>query len=436
MKSAGLRILLTNNTLAARHGSELYVRDLALALMRRGHFPVVYSTVLGDVAGELRAATVPVVDDLRALNILPDLIHGQHHLDAMTAMLQFPDVPAIYVCHGWLPWEELPPVFPSIRRYVAVDDLCRERLLTTPGIAAERIDMLYNFVDLDRFGLRDPLPGTPASALIFSNAATDSSFVPAIREACQAFGIERIDVAGSASGNAIAQPERVLGGYDIVFGKARCALEAMSVGCATVVADLAGLGGMVDTDNMQWMRRLNFGVRTMQAGTISKDGVLSALRAYNPANARQVTEWIRSEVDLSAAVDRLLTTYDRAMHARPSAEKDQQARTSLADASAYLRTLAPVIKTRSEAEMRAHRADDALRAAESCRWQIACELAQAATHLAEVRAQLERSEQRNAALSGELGRLQRDLDILHGSRAWRAISRYRRLRAMTRGILQ
>jgi hypothetical protein len=96
-----------------------------------------------------------------------------------------------------------------------------------------RIDMLYNFVDVDRFGLRDPLPAAPASALIFSNAATDGSFLPTIREACQAFGIERIDVAGSASGNAIAQPERVRGGYDIVFGKARCALEAMSAGCAT-----------------------------------------------------------------------------------------------------------------------------------------------------------------------------------------------------------
>ena len=485
MKRAGLRILLTNNTLAGRHGSELYVRDLALALVRRGHFPIVYSTVLGEVASELRAATVPVVDDPRALSIPPDLIHGQHHLDAMTAMLQFPHVPAIYVCHGWLPWEELPPVFPSIRRYVAVDDLCRERLLTTPGIAAEQVDTLYNFVDLDRFRLRDPLPAAPASALIFSNYATDDGFAATIREACQGFGIKRIDVAGSASGHALAQPEGVLGGYDIVFGKARCALEAMSVGCATVVADFAGLGGMVDTGNMRRMRRLNFGVRTMQDAAIGKDGVLSALRAYNPANARQVTEWIRSEVDLSAAVDRLLATYDLAMNAPSSAAEGQRPRTPLADASAYLRGLAPVIKTRGEAEMRAHRADEALRVAESCRLQITGELALAATHLAEVRAQLEQSEQRNAALSGELAldathltevraqldqseqrnaalsgelaldathltearaqldqseqrnaalsgklaRLQGDLQVLHGSRAWRAISYYRRFRA-------
>jgi glycosyltransferase involved in cell wall biosynthesis len=393
VRRASLRILITNNTLGRRYGSELYVRDLALALMRRGHFPVVYSTVLGDVAAELREATVPVVDDLRALNTPPDVIHGHHHLDAMTAMLQFPEVPAIYVCHGWLPWEELPPVFPSIRRYVAVDDLCRERLLTS-GIATEQIDMLYNFVDMDRFRPRDPLPAVPRSALIFSNSATDGSFGATIREACQAFGIERIDVAGLASGHAITQPEQELGGYDIVFGKARCALEAMAVGCATVVADFAGLAGMVDTGNMQQMRRLNFGVRTMQAGAITRDSVLTALRAYNPADARQVAEWIRSEADMCAAVDRLLVIYDLAINAPPAAEGEQLSRAALADASAYLRSLAPVIKGRHEAEKRAQQAGEALRVAES----------------------------RSLRIAGELAGLQ-------ASRAWRALGGYRKLRA-------
>src|SRR4051812_40372726 len=122
-----MRVLLTNNTLNERAGSELYVRDVALCLLRRGHSPVAYSTQLGPVANELRAATVPVIDDLSLLAAPPDVIHGQHHVDAMTAMLRFPDVPAVYFCHGWLPWEEMAPLFPSVRRYVAVDDLCVER---------------------------------------------------------------------------------------------------------------------------------------------------------------------------------------------------------------------------------------------------------------------------------------------------------------------
>ena len=62
----GLRVLVTNRVLANRTGTELYVRDLALGLLRRGHHPVAYSPLLGKVAEELRAASVPVVDDLAA----------------------------------------------------------------------------------------------------------------------------------------------------------------------------------------------------------------------------------------------------------------------------------------------------------------------------------------------------------------------------------
>ena len=215
---------------------------------------------------------------------------------------------------------------------------------------------------------------------------------------------------GLASGNAIAQPERVLGGYDIVFGKARCALEAMSVGCATVVADFPGLAGMVDTGNMQRMRRLNFGVRTMQAGAITRDAVLAALHAYNPADARQVMEWIRSEVDMPAAVDRLLAIYDLAINAPPAADEVQTARRPLAEASAYLRGLAPVIKGRHEADMRAQRADEALGVAESRSLQIAGELAVSSADLIDVRGQLKQSEQRNAALSGDLTHVRGQLE--------------------------
>ena len=54
-----MRILITNNGLATRAGTELYVRDLALGLLKRGHTPIAYSTKLGEVATEIRAATVP-----------------------------------------------------------------------------------------------------------------------------------------------------------------------------------------------------------------------------------------------------------------------------------------------------------------------------------------------------------------------------------------
>src|SRR5450631_4178400 len=59
-----LRILLTTNPLEGRPGGSLYVKDFAGQLLKMGHRPVVYSTRLGDLAYELQAMTIPVIDRL------------------------------------------------------------------------------------------------------------------------------------------------------------------------------------------------------------------------------------------------------------------------------------------------------------------------------------------------------------------------------------
>ncbi|MRR15254.1 MAG: hypothetical protein EG826_02230 [Deltaproteobacteria bacterium] len=346
-----LRILITNNTLAGRAGSELYVRDLALALMKRGHYPVAYSTVLGDVAEELRRATVPVIDNLAYLGRAPDIIHGQHHLDAMTAMMYFPKTPAVFVCHGWLPWEEWPPVFPSIRRYIAVDDLCRERLLTTEGILERDIEIIYNFVDTERFQQRPPLPEKPRSALIFSNYAGDNRTTDALRAACARAGVGKVDVAGAGSGNIVDHPERILAGYDVVFAKGRCALEAMAVGCAVIIADFSGLGGMVTTDNVASLRKLNFGVRTMQSSKVNEESVFRELQKYSANDAKQVSDWIRNEGNMSTAIDKWLRVYEHVLVdwvALPEESVNQMANAQLPASSKYLRSLATMVKDRYE----------------------------------------------------------------------------------------
>src|SRR5688572_29405437 len=157
----GLRILITNHFLRGRTGSELYVCELATNLLRRGHSPIVYSPQLGHTARELRAATVPVVDNLDAIGSAPDLIHGQHHVETMSALLHFPSTPAVFFCHGWLPFEETPPKHPRILRYVAVDDTCLDRLVSENGIAEERVEVILNSVDLEQFLPRAPLPARP-----------------------------------------------------------------------------------------------------------------------------------------------------------------------------------------------------------------------------------------------------------------------------------
>jgi hypothetical protein len=42
------------------------------------------------------------------------------------------------------------------------------------------------------------------------------------------------------TGSINAKPEEILGGYDLVFAKARSAIEAMAVGTAVVICDRVG----------------------------------------------------------------------------------------------------------------------------------------------------------------------------------------------------
>ena len=47
-----LSILFTNNTLSLRAGSELWVRDVCCALVGKGHCPIAFSLVTGEIAEE------------------------------------------------------------------------------------------------------------------------------------------------------------------------------------------------------------------------------------------------------------------------------------------------------------------------------------------------------------------------------------------------
>lgn len=302
-----MRILITNNTLAQRAGSELYVRDLASGLAKRGHQPIAYSANLGDVADEMRAAGLTVINDLSQLATPPDIIHGHHHLDTMAALLHFHQTPAIFVCHSAVAWEEEAPHFPRILRYVAVDLACRDRLIREHGIAEDKIRLILNFVDLDRFTPRPALPLRPQRALVLSNQASKYTHVGMVREACRRAGVS-LDVVGHNAGRVSAAPEALLGDHDIVFAKGRSALEALAVGNAVILCDAIGVGEMVTRENVEQLRPLNFGFRTLDK-PLSVAALSEQITRYDPANALQVSEFIRANCGLEATIDELLQLY-------------------------------------------------------------------------------------------------------------------------------
>src|SRR4051794_40912071 len=152
------RVLIATTQMNARSGTDLYTRDLALTLLRRGWLPIVYTNRIGTPAEELRAATIPVVDDIAAVAARPDVIHGHHVLETLTALARFRDVPALFVCHDAFSWHSVPPCSSRIRKYVAVDRNARDRMMFEHGVPEESIEVLANAVDLARFRRRAPLP--------------------------------------------------------------------------------------------------------------------------------------------------------------------------------------------------------------------------------------------------------------------------------------
>jgi hypothetical protein len=420
-----VRVLFTNNTLSAWAGTEVWVRDMALELLARGHAPVAYSRRLGEVARELRQATVPVVDDLERLAEPPDLIHGHHHLETMTALLRFPGVPAVAFCHGWLPAEEAVPAFPRIRRYLAPDDLVRERLITESGIPPERVEVLRNFVDLKRFRPREPLPVRPARALVLSNQASELTHLPVIRDACRAAGVS-VEVIGQAAGTATARPEEALVAADVVFAKGKSALEAAAMGAAVIVCDAHGLGPLVTSAELDRQRALNFGVRLMSE-PLSEEGVARRLAAYDPEDAARVRDRLRAEAGLDRAADRLLEVYAEVLHeqadrppAKPAAE--------LAAASRYLRW-GPLqggdlwAAEREELLGRNARAEGAANALRGALERAEARLlAEDEVAVAAARAELEGERSRHASeldgLRAELAERERALEVLGEEREW------------------
>jgi hypothetical protein len=326
--------LITNSTVASRSGTELYVRDLACGLLARGHRPVVYTPKLGPLARELRDKTVPVTDRLDTITEPPEIIHGHHNLETMTALLRFTHAPAVFVVHDNLSRRDVPPRFPRILRYVAVDHTCRDRLVFEHGIPEDKVRVLLNSVNLSVFKPRGPLPARPRRALIFSNAS--SAHFAAVREACAQSGIG-LDVVGHDSGNICSQPEEVLGQYDIVFAKARCALEALAVGAAVILCDFRGVGPMVTSGEFDVLRRLNFGHRTLRS-EIRPETIAREIARYDAADAAEVSRKVRAVADSELMLDDIVALYSEVTE-EYAASPETNAEAELRAASSYLHWL-------------------------------------------------------------------------------------------------
>lgn len=306
-----MNILITNIWLVNHAGTEVYVRDLAIALSGRGINVEVYSPELGVVANEIRSAGIHVTDSVDQLVNNPDLIHAHHFIPTMDAIIRFPEVPVVYFLHDRRNPVDTPPKYRNIMKYVAVDYNCLDRLVIDNGIPEQSTSILYNWVDTTRFRFRETFHDKPQKALVFSNTATPDNYFRTIQETCFALGI-KTDGLGFNLRNSTRYPEQVLHDYDIVFAKAKAAMEALSTGAGVIVCDILGMGGMVCAENFDYFRKYNFGMKTLTR-PVDPALIIREIEKYNVKDIKVTGQMIREDAAIGPLVDKILLLYNNAI---------------------------------------------------------------------------------------------------------------------------
>lgn len=192
--------------------------------------------------------------------------------------------------------------------YAAVDISRQERIASEVKCSVSDVLCIRNAVDLTRFPSRtQPLPPEPRRALVFGNLATELSVVTPIREACRMRGVQ-LDMAGAGAGKLVTDPEKILGGYDLVFGQGRCAMESLVTGCAVILCGREGMGPMITSDNFETLRNDNFGRRCLTE-PLETGSVLTALDTYARTDHGVMHNLARTRLGMDEMVDQWLAAY-------------------------------------------------------------------------------------------------------------------------------
>ncbi len=342
-----MRVLITNNTLRVRGGAESFVRDLVGDLQNCGHTAMFYSTDTEEAEHLAVGDIIQAVDDLEKLPEQPDIIHAQHHMDAMTALTAFPNIPAIYHCHGAV-WRESVPRHPRIHHYLAMSRTLRERMIIEFNLAPNNVDVFLNGVDPRRFCKVRKLPQQPRRGLFYNKVShRKSPTARAVESAAADFGIE-LDWIGRNFERMIGDPENVLPNYDVVFASGRSAIEALACGCAVVILGRTSCGEMVMPENFDRFRQVNFSI-AVNSPPPSADEISRQLRHFSPERCKLVTERIRIEADSRTEVRTLIEIYERVIEQHRTTKID--AREELLALSHYMRRLVPLVRITDELQM-------------------------------------------------------------------------------------
>jgi hypothetical protein len=321
-----MKVLMTQRALIEWAGTEMFTIEVANELAKRGHEVAVFSPRVGPPASLMNTSGVWVKSRLSELPWAPDVIHGQHHLQAMAALSYFVDAAAIYYSHGVFPWPEQAPVHPRIYKHVVMCLAMAPGLETNGGIPRDRVIAIPNFVNTRRFSeVRKP-PSRPATALLYGGSGFAVDELLTLQRACKAHGIS-LEKIGYGYGNPRERPEAFLPHFDLVFAIGRCALEALACGCAVIPIIPGQAGSLLTSANFDDYAFSNLSPRYFSSGReVGMHWLAAELASYSPERAAELTSHVRSARTLPSAVDLIEKVYRDAVdeHERQPAHEERE----------------------------------------------------------------------------------------------------------------
>lgn len=254
-----MKIVFTTHSLKYYGGTESYTYTLSKELLKQGHEVFCFSPQLGNVAKYMREEGIFVTNNLNDLPTEIDIIHGQHKLETTMVCAKYPYTPAIFVSHGTVPWQEQPPLIDQIVYYVAISEEVKKYLNQQYDISNDKIKIIHNGIDLNRFKELKEINYRPQKLLLLSNRYNDN-VLNVITKSCEILNIE-LKVVGQR-GKKTWDTEKEINDVDIVVSLGRGVLEAIACKRFVIVYDYKGGDGVLDPNNYYKIRENNFSGRT------------------------------------------------------------------------------------------------------------------------------------------------------------------------------
>jgi len=396
-------------------GTESYAVTVAEQLERLGHPTRIHAATASEVGRELvdsrglRLTVGPPAGQADADDF--DAVIAQDAASAYALAARRPDLPQVFVTHGFAPIERPATALDPMPKVVVLNGRTEARAMALAG--RPTLVRLRQPIDIERFRPPGETRAVARRVLVLSN------YLPADRlrmleEVCDELDLE-VSRIGDGAGPTI-DPRPSIRDADIVVGYGRSVLEGMAMGRAGYVWDRAGGDGWVTPETYAAYEADGFSGNATDA-VIDRERLRADLAAYRPELGMLAFDLVRGSHSSAKHTETLVGLLEGA--GAPVASDRHETISLLARAEARAAARADGAEYETRRVLRAHdwqrdRAD----AAEAARDAERAEREEELARLEEERARRQVAEAKLA-------------EVL-GSRSWRLLAPLRRLGARLR----